>query len=357
MGVVIKKLPLAIDYSELITPLHKATYSIGKLDGLLRILPNPSLLISPLTTKEATLSSKIEGTQSSLSDVYKFEAGEATEHSDVAEVVNYRKALEYGIKEIKTRPLDLALIREMHKILLTDVRGHEMDVGNFRTIQNWIGKKGTPIEKARYIPPSPQNLQDYLENIQSYFSFEEKDPIIQAGIIHAQFESVHPFVDGNGRIGRLLVPLFLCRKSVLTYPVLYISEFFENNRQEYYEKLFSFTETNSPLEWLKFYMAAVTDQSEKTQRTIYKTMALYEDSKLTASSIKSPYALMFIDLIFKRPIFSRKVVETQLNTNRTTVLRLIKTFTEKGIIQEIPGKQRGSLYRFGKLFDMINNEA
>jgi Fic family protein len=357
MGTVIKKLPLDIDYSDLITPLHKATYSIGKLDGLLRILPNPSLLMSPLTTKEATLSSKIEGTQSSLSDVYKFEAGEATEHSDVAEVVNYRKALEYGIKEIKTRPLDLELIREIHKILLTNVRGQEMNVGNFRTIQNWIGKKGTPIEKARYIPPTPQDLNSYLENITEYFSFEEKDPLVQAGIIHAQFESVHPFIDGNGRIGRLLVPLFLFKRSVLTYPVLYISEYFENNRTEYYDKLFAFTEKDARGEWLKYFLTAVNEQSEKTQKTIYKTMALYEDTKHTASSIKSPYALLFVDLIFKRPIFSRKVLETNLNTNRTTVLRMINTFTEKGIIQEIPGRQRGSLYRFGKLFDLINNEA
>ena len=357
MGVVIKKLPLAIDYSELITPLHKATYSLGKLDGLLKVLPNPSLLISPLTTKEATLSSKIEGTQSSLSDVYKFEAGEATEHSDVAEVVNYRKALEYGIKEIKTHQLDMDLIKKMHKILLTGVRGQEMDAGNFRKIQNWIGRKGTPLEKARYIPPPPEKLQSYLKNMQDYFSFEEKDPLIQAGIIHAQFESVHPFIDGNGRIGRLLVPLFLCRKNVLTYPVLYISEFFENNRPEYYEKLFSFTETDSQIGWLKFFLTAVIEQSEKTQKTIYKTMALYDDSKFIASSIKSPYSLMFIDLIFKRPIFSRKVVEVQLNTNRTTVLRLINAFTQKGIIQEIPGRQRGALYRFGKLFDLINSET
>jgi Fic family protein len=357
MGTTIKKLPLAIDYPELITPLHKASYSLGKLDGLLRILPNPALLISPLTTKEATLSSKIEGTQSSLSDVYKFEAGEATEHSDVAEVVNYRKALEYGIREIKTQPLDLNLIREMHKILLTGVRGQEMNVGNFRTIQNWIGKKGTPVEKARYIPPPPQDLASYLDNIQEYFSFEEKDPLVQSGVIHAQFESVHPFIDGNGRIGRLLVPLFLFKRNVLTYPVLYISEYFENNRAEYYEKLFSFTEKEDRTEWLKFFLTAVTEQSEKTQKTIYKTMALYEETKVQAATIKSPYSLLFVDLIFKRPIFSRKVLETHLNTNRTTVLRLINTFTEKGIIQEIPGRQRGSLYRFGKLFEMISNEA
>lgn len=350
----LRRLPLEVDYSELTPLLTDAMFSLGKLGGLFRILPNPCLLISPLTTREATLSSRIEGTQSTLTDVYKYDAGELTEHADVAEVVNYRKAMEYGIKKVKESEFSLELIQKLHEILLTGVRGEERNPGQFRNIQNWIGRIGASASRARYTPPPPEQIDSLLENLRQYAVMEEKSPLVLVGMIHAQFESIHPFIDGNGRIGRLLIPLMMYRKGLLPYPILYVSEFLEENRKEYYEHLWGYTEEDNHIGWLKFFLEAVKIQSDRTQKTIYDTMELYEATKQKAAEIKSPYALPFVDMIFKRPIFSGKVVETQLETNRTTVMRLVKYFQKLDIIRVMDGRMRNRLYRFDKLLDTIN---
>ncbi|MGC9310197.1 MAG: Fic family protein [Candidatus Aenigmatarchaeota archaeon] len=350
----LQKLPIEIDYSELLPLLNKATFALGTLSGLFRIIPNPCLLISPLTTREATLSSKIEGTLSTLTDVYEYEAGVKTEHIDIAEVINYRTSLEYAIGELKEKDFDLELLKKMHEILMKDVRGGDRNPGEFRKIQNWIGKFGAPVGKARYVPPPPEIVDELLENLREYMVHDEKDPLVQAGLIHSQFESIHPFLDGNGRIGRLLIPLFLYRKKLLPYPILYVSEYLEENRDEYYDALWRVTRDKDYITWLKFFLTAVKEQCDRTQKTIYDIMALYEDTKKTASEIKSPYALAFVDLIFRRPIFSGKVVETNLNTNRTTVMRLVQAFTKMGIIREMAEKKRNRLYRFDRLFDILN---
>jgi len=350
----LRMLPVEIDYTELVPLLNKAAFSLGTLAGLFRIIPNPCLLISPLANREAALSSKIEGTMSTLTDMYKYEAGEEADHKDVAEVVNYRKSLDYAVQALKEGDFDLELLKKMHEILLTDVRGGEKDRGKFREIQNWIGKVGSSIGKARYVPPPSERLDTFLENLRQYMVHDEKDPLVQAGLIHSQFEAIHPFIDGNGRIGRLLIPLFLYKKKLLPYPILYISEYLEENRDEYYECLWRVTRDNDYLSWLKFFLTAVEAQCKRTQKTIYEMMALYEETKSKAATIKSPYSLMFVDLIFKRPIFSRKVVETALETNRTTVMRLLQSFTEMGIVNELPNRKRNRLYRFDKLFDTLD---
>ncbi len=355
MATQLKKLPISLNYEELIPYINKANYSLGKLDGLFRIIPNPRLLISPLAAKEATLSSKIEGTQSSLPDMYKFESGEETKYQDVLEIVNYRKALYLGIDELGKTELDLGVLKKLHYILMSGVRGEDQFKGEFRTIQNWISKKGHPIEKAIYIPPVAEKLMDYLKNFEDYLNYEEKDPLVQAGILHYQFEAIHPFIDGNGRIGRLVIPLFLYKKGLLSYPILYISEYLEENRDKYYDLLKQVTEKGEYTEWIKFFLIAVQEQSEKTQKTILKTMKLYEETKALVSSVRSQYSLGLVDLIFRMPVVSRTQIQDNLNVNRTTVLRLVNLFTELGIIKEIQDRKRNKIYSFDKLFKILND--
>jgi Fic family protein len=226
------RLPLkTIDWARLIAPLGKANRAIAHYDGVLRNVPNPAVLLSPLTANEAVLSSKIEGTQATLQEVLEFESGEETAEpelrADIYEIVNYRKALHAAKTFLQEKPLHLGTLLRAHGILLDSVRGHNKARGQFRTVQNWIGKHGTNVGQARFIPPSPLDLPEALTNFENYLHHEECDPIAQLGIIHAQFEILHPFLDGNGRVGRMLVPLFLYEKKVLASPMFYLSAYLE----------------------------------------------------------------------------------------------------------------------------------
>ena len=217
-----------------IKKIVEANRGIALFDGILQGLPNPDILLAPLTTNEAVLSSRIEGTQATFEDVLQEEAGITPKNisdslkSDIIEVLNYKKALIYGTEEVKNRPLSLSLMKELHKILLTGVRGRFRLLGEFRKTQNWIGTSGTPIEKARYIPPDPIILPEHLEYWEDFLKTNDyPDKIVQLGLLHAQFEILHPFEDGNGRIGRLIIPLFLYWKGLISRPSFYLSEYLE----------------------------------------------------------------------------------------------------------------------------------
>ncbi len=233
-----------------------ANAELARYDGLLLGVINPAILLSPITTQEAVLSSKIEGTQATLDEVLEHEAGiEASGEikKDIQEISNYRKTLSIAYEEIQERPLSLHLIREMHRVLLDSVRGSQKTPGSFRTTQNWIGSAGCTIDDATYVPPEPLVMNDSLQNLQEYIAGDELDPLLQLAILHAQFEIIHPFLDGNGRIGRLLIPLFLYKKESISSPMFYLSSYLEKNRDEYYQRLRAITELGDWDSWIELF--------------------------------------------------------------------------------------------------------
>lgn len=354
------KLPPKIDYTNLIKEIGQAHNNLGKLNGLLINIPNPGLLTTPLLTKEAVLSSRIEGTQATLEDVFKYEAEEKVSEEgeiekDVREIINYRKAMSLAIDELKNRPIGENLIKKIHFHLLSSVRGANKDRGNLRRIQVYIAAPGTPIEEATYIPPPITEIPSLLSNWESYINSEqEKDPLIQMGIAHYQFEAIHPFMDGNGRIGRLIIPLFLYQRKLLSYPLLYISEFFEKNRKDYYALLKRVSEEENWENWIRFFLTALTDQSLKTQVTVLEIIALHNNLKNKIIAINSAYAINLLDIIFTNPIISFASIKKRLKTKSyQTIYNLLTKFVKIGILKEVSGKRRNRIYVFQKLLDIL----
>ena len=228
------KLPLTdLDYQRLLPLVGQANAALARYDGLLQGIPNPSVMLSPLTTQEAVLSSKIEGTQATVDEVLEQEAGllkEGEKYKDIQEISNYREALYSAREYLKDYPIRLGFVRELHRILLDSVRGQDKTPGEFRKDQNWIGKYGCTIEQAKFVPPNPLQLQDFLQDWECYLNSDDIDFLLQTAVVHAQFEIIHPFKDGNGRIGRILIPLFLYQKKVLSQPMFYLSEYLESHQ-------------------------------------------------------------------------------------------------------------------------------
>lgn len=354
------KLPPKIDYTNLIKEIGQAHNNLGKLSGLLINIPNPGLLTTPLLTKEAVLSSRIEGTQATLDDVFKYEAEEKTSEEgeiekDVREIINYRKAMSLAIDELKNRPIGENLIKKIHFHLLSSLRGANKDRGNLRRIQVYIGAPGTPIEEASYTPTPITEIPSLLSNWESYINSEqEKDPLIQMGIAHYQFEAIHPFMDGNGRIGRLLIPLFLYQRKLLSYPLLYISEFFEKNRKDYYALLKRVSEEENWENWIRFFLTALTDQSLKTKVTVLEIIALHNNLKNKIAAINSAYAINLLDVIFTNPIISFASVKKRLKTKSyQTIYNLLTKFIKIGILKEVSGRKRNRIYVFQQLLNIL----
>jgi Fic family protein len=345
------KLPVKLDPGKFYLELAKASLELGNLNGLCQNLPNPSLLIAPLLTKEATISSKIEGTRSTVSDVLKFEATGIPKYDDTIEVSNYKKAMMMAIEGLKNRKLDLSFIKTLHQILLENTRGHNTR-GKFREKQVWIGTKGAKIEEATYIPPEPFLVQEYMENLEDYILSENyEDPLVKIAIIHYQFEAIHPFEDGNGRIGRLLIPLYLYWKKILSLPILYISGYFEKNRDEYIDKLNYVDRTQEYEEWIRFFLVSIINQSKQTQELIYKILELKNKIEEKIKVIKSPYKQEVLSLIFSKPIFQR----VDLKINKRTAIRLIKEFVSFNILEELKiPKIKGKVYVFKDLVKILS---
>ena len=306
--------------------LEQAGYALGLLEGSQKKLHNPDLLVSPLTAKEAAVSSKIEGTQSTVSDVFIDAAGGATKHSDVRQVANYRRAILKARTHLSSgRPLNIHLIRSLHRILLTGVR-HKGTPGKFRDIDVWIAEKEwDPIEKAIYVPPEPFLVEEYMDDLMKYINQGPDNTLIIAGLSHYQFEAVHPFQDGNGRIGRLLIPLVLHLKKKVSQPILYMSGYFEENRDEYVRRLHDVDETSHYEPWLKFYLKSVANQINETMKIIDSIYDLYGDIKNNSDLVKSPYLIPFLDYVFESPMFTISDAMDHLGTSsRMTIVRLLK---------------------------------
>ncbi len=358
-----RKLPLDdIDWASHVTRIGKANAALARYDGILQGIVNPKVLLSPLTTREAVLSSKIEGTQVSLEDVLQYEADikepfKAEREADIHEVLNYRKAMGHAVNELKDRPLMIPMITDLHRILLSDVRGKNRWPGEVRRIQNFIGRPGNPIEKAIFIPPAPSQVPDALLNWEQYLHSEEKDPLVQLSLLKAQFELIHPFSDGNGRIGRMLVPLILYHKKMLSSPMFYISAYLERNREIYYERLLGISRDNDWNEWISFFLNAIKEQADENSSKAWSILELYKEMKVIIPDIiPTKHSIYVIDRIFSRPIFKSTDLYDITGNSKMATRRILNALTDKNIltvIQEAKGRQ-ASVYAFTRLIDITD---
>ena len=326
-----------LNYENIIGLVGRANAELARYDGLLQAVVNPEILLSPLTTNEAVLSSKIEGTQATLDEVLKFEAGmdliEERKKQDVQEIVNYRSTLILAEQELKDRPLSLFLIRQLHKELMDSVRGANKQPGEFRTTQNWIGKFGTPIDQALFIPPEPSILLDSLDLFEKYIQAEDSDVLMQSAVIHAQFELLHPFLDGNGRIGRLLIPLFLYYKKALSRPMFYLSAYLENYRDEYYTHLREISEKSDWDGWVKFYLNAVLEQSIANSAKVKEILDHYFNMRdYIVERTRSRYAHQLLDAIFNKPIFRSSDIQKKSKIPKQSLMPMLKQLLDDKIL-------------------------
>jgi len=344
--------------SELQTLLSKADRALARLDGVVTVLPNPELFIAMYVKKEALLSSQIEGTHASLEGVLEFEADLTPKEDidDIKEVVNYIKALDYGIEKLKTFPMSLRLIKEIHKILIKGTRGMHKTPGEFRRTQNWIGPPGASLNEATFVPPPPGMVLELMGNLEKFIHSKDNIPsLIKIALIHSQFETIHPFLDGNGRIGRLLITFYLYWMNILSKPLLYLSFYFKKNRAEYYDLLMKVRKEAVWEEWIRFFLKGIGEVSEEATNTARKIIKLKDDliTKLYENSISSIYAVKLIDLLFKIPLISTNDIIHKFNVSGVSANKLIKKFEKIGILKEMSGKQRYRKYLFTDYVEII----
>jgi len=319
-------------------------------------VPKARILLSSFTTKEAVLSSKIEGTQASLEDVLKFEANpnkKTDKYDDIQEVLNYRKAMNMAIDKLEKLPLSARLIKEIHQVLMEGTRGSEKTPGEFRTGAVYIGNPALGVEHASHIPPEAQEIEDLFTNLESYIHFDEKDSLVQLAILHAQFEIIHPFWDGNGRTGRILMPLFLYYKKVLKLPMLYLSEYFETNREEYYKHLKGITKNNDWESWIEFFLIAVTEQSKKNIVKVEEILKLYNALKEIIVNIPTPKnAIRVLDFLFSMPIFDSPDFTKETSIQRMAGSRILQHLTNEGVLSKNE-KPKTNIYKFNALIKIL----
>lgn len=360
-----EQLPLAgLDFAELITLVGEANSKLAEYSGLLQGVVNPAVMLSPLTQQEAVLSSKIEGTQATVEEVLEHEAGQKFDDSkqaDINEILNYRHALMVSQEYLQEgRPITLNLILQLHKILMNSVRGQNKSPGEFRKEQNWIGRAGCSIEEANFVPPNPLQLHDFLLQWESYLQSNDFDLLAQTAIVHAQFELLHPFKDGNGRIGRLLIPLFLYSKQRLSSPMFYLSDYLESNRQEYYERLSAISQEGDWTGWIKFFLKAIATQAEGNVKKVKRIMALYESTKEQIRELThSQHATQLLDGIFDRPIFKASDFSTRTGIHKQTLHGLLRSLTSEDgpliILKEGQGR-RAAIYAFPELLNICEGK-
>lgn len=355
-----RKLPRTdIDWEALIPELGAANRALAEYNGVLRGMPNPELLLSPLTTQEAVLSSRIEGTRATLVEVLRHEAGEhaAEERTrlDIQEIINYRRALRTAEAELRTRPFNLNLLLKLHSTLLESVRGRYGGRGRFRTVQNFVGPPGADIEQAYFIPPEPGRVMEYMDNWERYYHGQERDPLVQLALIHAQFEVIHPFVDGNGRLGRMLVPLFLVEKGLLGWPTFYISSFFEARRRNYYDALRALDGGATWNRWIHFFLHAVVEQSHKNSETVRQILVLRERlAEELLHLTRSRYALPLLDRIFRRPIFEpSSLLPDRALPTKPALMTLLGKMKEAGMLKVLR-EARGRRSQILALAELVN---
>lgn len=355
-------LPLTgLDYGRLLPFVGQANAALARYDGLLQSIPNPAVMLAPLTTREAVLSSRIEGTQVTVDEVLEQDAGilqVGAKGTEAVEVQNYRKALLLSRQYVGERPITLSVIRQLHEILMDSVRGHKKSPGSFRRVQNWIGPRECRIEDATFIPPNPLQIQDHLKAWETYMAGDDIDVLVQTAIVHAQFELIHPFMDGNGRIGRLLIPLFLFQKQALSEPMFYLSQYLESHREEYYERLQAISADGDWDGWIEFFLEAVIAQAADNSARAISIRALYEEMKVRIQEItRSQFSVYLLDAIFTTPVFSASDIAKRLkeenDVNEKTTGALVRQLREAGIVEvrRPSAGRRPAVYAFTALID------
>jgi len=350
--------PIRMD-DQLQEALERASVALGRLDGITLLLPDPDLFLYMYVRKEAVLSSQIEGTQSSLSDLLLFEnkAAPSVPTEDVQEVSNYIAATQHGLKRLRGGfPLSLRLIREIHEVLLKGTRGNNKTPGEFRTSQNWIG--GTRPGNAKYVPPPPHEMSSFLDNLEKFLHDQpiRMPPLLKAGLVHAQFETIHPFLDGNGRLGRLLITFLLCAEKVLSQPLLYLSLFLKEHRESYYEVLQRIRTEGDWEEWFRFYLRGVAEVAQQATETARRIIHLFEEDAKRIQRIgkAAGSALRVHDLLKHRAIISIPLAAKELGLAWPTVASAIERLVKLGIAREFTGKLRDRQFLYTRYLDILN---
>ena len=345
---------------ELQTLLSEASLALGRLDGSIQTLPNADLFVLMYVRKEAVLSSQIEGTQSSLQDLLAAEAKVLRQHRprDVDEVVNYVRAMNHGLARLPELPVSLRLIREIHAELLRGVRGSHLTPGELRTSQNWIGPPGCTLQEAAYVPPPPYRVAQDLSELERFIHTDTALPLlVRIGLVHAQFETIHPFLDGNGRVGRLLITFLLCEQRVLLKPVLYLSYFFRRHRQQYYEELQSVRDRGTWERWLGFFLRGVVEVSGQATDTVRRILALRETHRRAITETLGRAAgngHRVLDHLYERPIASVADVQGLIGTTYATANNLVARLADCDILQEFTGQSRNRIFRYREYIDLFH---
>ena len=360
------ELPVQLD-PEGVDLLSRADQALGKLEGIATLLPNPDLFVGMYVRKEALLSSQIEGIESTLDEVIRFEEGdepaEGKRLHDTAEVVNYVRALDYGIRRLAELPLSLRLIREIHTELMHGVRGENKAPGEFRVTQNWIGAKGANLSTASFVPPPVPDMNAALDNFEKFLHERREHPerpqypvILECALAHAQFETIHPFLDGNGRLGRLLIALLLHERGVLLKPLLYLSLYLKGNRLEYYDRLTAVRRNGDWEGWAKFFLRGVEQTALEAVETARKVIAFREQAMRSASALGAN-ELKLVEFLFAHPLTDIQTVEKNLDVVYNTAAAAIRRLESAGLVKETTGRRRSRVYRFFAYLDLFDVPA
>lgn len=355
--------PIELDLAQLFPLVGPANAAIARYEGVLAGIPNPNILLSPLTAREAVLSSKIEGTQVTLGEVLEFEAqGDLLDEStpkkaDAREVLNYRAALQEATRVMGEEglPLSQRLIKATHRVLMSGVRGRNKDPGEYRRIPNWIGPDGCMIDQARFVPPSADKIDEAMARWEAYIHADAPDRLVQLAIVHAEFESIHPFLDGNGRLGRLIIPLFLYAHGLLSRPNFYLSEYLEENRDEYYDRMLAVSRDDDWTSWVAFFLEGIIAQADINTRKAQAILALHQEKRDWVVEVThSQYAVRALDWIFQRPIFQTPDFIRSVQIPGPTARTIIRALRDNGMLQEvIPAAGRApAIFMFSELLNI-----
>jgi Fic family protein len=346
--------------SDLLGLLEEAGTELGRLDGVAKVIPDPDFFVSMYVRREAVLSSQIEGTQSTLEDLLQRELDENDDQrSDVVEIVNYVQAMNYGLKRLESLPLSLRLIREIHKELLKDGRGSSATPGEFRISQNWIGPAGANLKQATFVPPPVPEMKEALHSFELFLHRDsEYSTLIEAGLAHAQFETIHPFLDGNGRVGRLLNTFLLVHRGVLRAPLLYLSYYFKLHRTEYYDRLMAVRRKGDWEGWLRFFLRGIVQTAREATDTAERIFELRESHRsLILERGLGSNGLKLLSNLFERPLVNIKLAAALLDSTFPTASRAVSAFEELGILREITGQRRSRIYRYEPYLSLFDEPA
>ena len=353
-------LPPVIDMdNEIVSLLTSATKALATLDTLSSYIPNMNLFVSMYVRKEALLSSQIEGTQATLEDVLD-PLIEKNANQNVADVVNYIKATEFALERMNALPLCNRLIKETHEVLMSGVRGQEKDPGEFRTSQNWIGAAGSSLKNARYIPPNPEDMINAMSDLEKYINSDDSlDLLIQAALLHYQFETIHPFLDGNGRVGRLLITLFLMEKKVLNAPALYISYYLKKNRIEYYDRMSEVRNKDNYEQWIKFFLIAIKESADESVDTIKKLSELHNANikKIDAMGRAAKNARAVFDYLEQNPIIDIGKTAEELNLAFSTVSLAVNRLVDAGILIQTNNANRNRVFAYEEYLSILRKDT